>query len=301
MDVSIIIVNYNTQGLTSDCIESIIAETSDIGYEIILVDNASTDGSKEVFSQDKRIKYIYSDQNLGFGRANNLGIRAARGRYLFFLNSDTILRNNAVKRFFDFCEKSPDRKIGAVGAILKDRDLRNIHSYGRFITPMGEIRDVLGKYFRFLKKHSHLCPASVRHPQAVDYITGADLFVPRTVCDELGTFDPAFFMYCEEVDWQFRMANAGYERLVIDGPEIIHFEGGSDPSNTRSWSFNRCCNLMKSKSKYVRKHYSSFSFHLYRMVYAICWLPILFFVRKDTAIQKRQILKILFGLDLNRN
>ena len=105
MDVSVIIVNYNTLGLTSDCIESIIAQTSTVEYEIILVDNASTDGSKEVFAQDKRIKYIYSDRNLGFGRANNLGIREAKGRYLFFLNSDTILLNNAVKLFFDYCGK----------------------------------------------------------------------------------------------------------------------------------------------------------------------------------------------------
>ena len=128
MDVSVIIVNYNTLGLTSDCIESIIAQTSTVEYEIILVDNASTDGSKEVFAQDKRIKYIYSDRNLGFGRANNLGIREAKGRYLFFLNSDTILLNNAVKLFFDFCEKNPDRKIGAVGAVLKDQNQKNIHS-----------------------------------------------------------------------------------------------------------------------------------------------------------------------------
>lgn len=159
MDVSVIIVNYNTLGLTSDCIESIIAQTSTVEYEIILVDNASTDGSKEVFAQDKRIKYIYSDRNLGFGRANNLGIREAKGRYLFFLNSDTILLNNAVKLFFDFCEKNPDRKIGAVGAVLKDQNQKNIHSYGRFITPRGEIAEVLGKYLRFLKKRNH----SVRH------------------------------------------------------------------------------------------------------------------------------------------
>lgn len=171
MDVSVIIVNYNTLGLTSDCIESIIAQTSTVEYEIILVDNASTDGSKEVFAQDKRIKYIYSDQNLGFGRANNLGIREAKGRYLFFLNSDTILLNNAVKLFFDFCEKNPDRKIGAVGAVLKDQNQKNIHSYGRFITPRGEIAEVLGKYLRFLKKRNLLCPASVQQPTPVDYIT----------------------------------------------------------------------------------------------------------------------------------
>jgi len=111
MDVSIIIVNYNTLGLTSDCIESIVDKTSDLEYEIILVDNASTDSSKAVFSQDPRVRYIYSDRNLGFGRANNLGIREATGRYLFFLNSDTILLNNAVKYFFDFCEKNPDRRV----------------------------------------------------------------------------------------------------------------------------------------------------------------------------------------------
>ena len=205
---------------------------------------------------------------------NNLGIREATGRYLFFLNSDTILLNNAVKYFFDFCEKNPEHKIGALGAVLKDRNLRNIHSYGRFITPLGEIVEVLGKYFRFLKKRNHLYPASVQQPKQDDYITGADLFVPRTVYDELGAFDPAFFMYC--------------------GPEIIHLEGGSDPSNTRSWSFNRCCNLLKSKFKYVRKYYGRFSFHFYRAIYAVCWLPILFFVRKDSIFQKKQILKILF-------
>lgn len=209
-------------------------------------------------------------------------------------NTDTILLNNAVKYFFDFCEKNSEYKIGAVGAILKDQNLRNIHSYGRFITPMGEVTEVLGKYFRFRKKRNHLCPASVQQPKPVDYITGADLFVPRTVYDELGAFDPAFFMYCEEVDWQFRMSKAGYERLIIDGPEIIHLEGGSDPSNTRSWSFNRCCNLLKSKFKYVRKHYGRFSFHFYRAIYAVCWLPILLFVRKDSIFQKKQILKILF-------
>ena len=293
MDVSIIIVNYNTLGLTSDCIESIVDKTSGLEYEIILVDNASTDGSKEVFSQDARIRYIYSDRNLGFGRANNLGIRETKGRYLFFLNSDTILLNNAVKYFFDFCEGHPDEKIGALGAILKDQNQKNIHSYGKFITPVGEIMDVVSKYLRFLKKREYLHPASVLQPESVDYITGADLFVPRSVCDELEAFDPAFFMYCEEVDWQFRMSKAGYKRLVIDGPLIIHLEGGSDPSNTRLWSFNRCFNLLKSTIQYIRKHYNKLSFLGYRVIYAMCWLPILFFVRKDTGDQKKRLLLLL--------
>ncbi|MFR0836875.1 MAG: glycosyltransferase, partial [Barnesiella sp.] len=132
---------------------------------------------KEVFAQDKRIKYIYSDRNLGFGRANNLGIREAKGRYLFFLNSDTILLNNAVKLFFDFCEKNPDRKIGAVGAVLKDQNQKNIHSYGRFITPRGEIAEVLGSIYGFENATILSGIGTTAYP--VDYITGADLFVPE--------------------------------------------------------------------------------------------------------------------------
>lgn len=293
MDVSIIIVNYNTLGLTSDCIESVVDKTSDLEYEIILVDNASTDGSKEVFLQDARIRYIYSDQNLGFGRANNLGIWEAKGRYLFFLNSDTILLNNAVKYFFDFCEGHQDEKIGALGAILKDQNQKNIHSYGKFITPAGEIMNVVSKYLRFLKKQEYLHPTSVLQPEAVDYITGADLFVPRGICDELGVFDPAFFMYCEEVDWQFRMAKAGYKRLVIDGPLIIHLEGGSDPSNTRLWSFHRIENIFRSKLLYIKKHYNYFVFWSYKLCNAVLWLPLLL-MRKETPDKQKKILRILF-------
>lgn len=86
MDVSIIIVNYNTCRMTAECIDSVFEKTHGIDFEIILVDNASTDGSREHFAGDSRITYIYNDENLGFGRANNAGIERARGRYVFLLN-----------------------------------------------------------------------------------------------------------------------------------------------------------------------------------------------------------------------
>ena len=85
MDVSIIIVNYNTKQLTLDCINSVFDQTKDVSFEIILVDNASVDGSKELFEKDSRIKYIYSNQNVGFGRANNIGFEQAKGKYVFLL------------------------------------------------------------------------------------------------------------------------------------------------------------------------------------------------------------------------
>ena len=101
MDVSIIIVNYNTRQLTSNCIESIFKYTNGVSFEVILVDNASTDGSIDFFTNDERIIFISSKENLGFGRANNLGYKVAKGRYIFLLNSDTLLLNNAIKIFCD--------------------------------------------------------------------------------------------------------------------------------------------------------------------------------------------------------
>ena len=286
MDVSIIIVNYNTLKLTSDCINSIVLWTEGIEYEIVVVDNASTDGSKEFFSKDSRIKYIYNNQNIGFGRANNLGIQNSEGRYLFFLNSDTILLNNAIKSFFDFCEANPGEKIGALGAILKDKNKQNTHSYGQFISPVREVKDLISKYLRFLKSSTYLYPPSISHPLKVDYVTGADMFVPRVVCEKVGVFDPAFFMYCEEVDWQFRMSKAGYERLIITGPEIIHLEGGSDSSGTRQWSFNRINNIFRSKYVYIKKHYNKpFVLGFYRFCTFILRIPIII-VRKDTLKQR---------------
>lgn len=111
MDVSVIIVNYNTYELTSACIESIIKNTTNISYEIIVVDNASTDGSKDRFETDSRIKYIYSEKNGGFGYGNNRGIEIAKGAYLLLLNSDTLLVNNAIEEFFKYAISNSLRTI----------------------------------------------------------------------------------------------------------------------------------------------------------------------------------------------
>ncbi len=274
MDVSIIIVNYKTHKLTANCIQSIVSCTSGVEYEIIVVDNASTDGSKELFSSDSTIKYLYSEQNLGFGKANNWGTENACGKYLFYLNSDTILLNNAIKYFFDFAE-SYDGEIGALGAILKRSDNTNCHSYGKFITMGSELKDVLSKYLRFLRNNDFQQPNSVTEPLHVDYITGADLFVPHKVYNELGGFDPRFFMYCEEVDWQKRMADSNFDRIIIDGPLIIHLEGGSDQGKSRIWSANRLKNIQCSKKIYLSKYNKGIQYGVFRIFYKILWMPII--------------------------
>lgn len=231
MDVSVIIVNYNTKELTKNCIDSIFGNTSGITFEVILVDNASTDGSVELFEKDDRIQFIECGENFGFGRANNLGYQFANGKYLFFLNSDTLLVNNAVKLFFDKMEVS-DSKIGCLGCILKDYQHKPMHSYADFPT-MGNL---LFDTFPYLFKLFGFKPIKMDEPERrlhgdvffqVDYITGADLFVRRSIIEQCGLFNPAFFMYYEDPELQFRYAKAGFFSYIYDVPQIIHLEGKS--------------------------------------------------------------------------
>ena len=228
MDVSIIIVNYNTKELTKNCVESIFARTSGVSYEVILVDNSSTDGSKEHFENESRIKYIYSEENLGFGRANNLGLKYVTGKYVFFLNSDTILLNNAIKEFFDWMEGQLE-SIGACGSLLYDTERQPMHSYANLMGICFFIRVFLEFYH--LVSINWLPDSNKTYPTKVGYITGADLFVRKSVIDRYGAFDPEFFMYYEETEMQYRWTKHGIEIWCIDTPKIIHLQGSSQKNN----------------------------------------------------------------------
>ena len=239
IDVSIIIVNYNTKQLTSDCIRSIVKETKDVSYEIILVDNASTDGSVELFKEDSRIRFIQSKENLGFGKANNLGYAQSKGKYVFLLNSDTLLLNNAVKLFFDKMESS-DEKIGCMGCLLQDAEGNYVHSYADF-PRMGGLLCFVWSLFKYFVKHDKMVmddPCKRKgnpHFFPVEFITGADLFVKRSVIEKCGLFDPDFFMYYEDPEMEWRYAQKGYERYIYDAPKIVHLEGKSFSKNNKKF------------------------------------------------------------------
>ena len=274
IEVSVIIVNYNTKDLLANCLTSIFNNTKDLGFEIIVVDNDSHDGSQDMIKRDfPNVKLIESRINLGFGKANNLGSSIAKGKYLFYLNSDTLLRNNAIKIFFDCAEKG-ESTIGALGCILTGSDGDTCHSYGKMITMLSELRAELARYFRFLKYQWLIKPPRRSNPLKVDYITGADLFVPITVFKNTGGFDSDFFMYCEEVDWQKRMAKQGLECMVIPGPEIIHLEGGSDTMKGRIWSKSRTKNIFKSRRIFYKKHFNKFLLPFFLCIQWMLRLPL---------------------------
>lgn len=224
MDVSIIIVNYNTRELTRKCIESIFNNTYDINFEIILVDNNSTDGSIELFSIDKRIIFVESGSNLGFGKANNLGYKYSRGKYIFLLNSDTIILNNAIKIFYEYAEQVSDTNIGCLGTLLLDEGRDITHSYGKFPNIKVILRQLINQYTSILGFDIYDYNPNIndKYPKVVDYITGADLFIRRDVIEKYGLFNPKFFMYYEETELQYRYNKNGILSVIIEKPQIVH-------------------------------------------------------------------------------
>lgn len=248
-EVSIIIVNYNTLPLTAACIDSVLDMTEDLSFEVILVDNASADGSREVFSRRTDITYIYSEENLGFGRANNLGYASSKGRHIFLLNSDTLLKNNAVKQLHDYLANAP-AETGCAGCVLQDAEGRPIHSFGDFPTVRSAWQQTVASYFKCLQRPHNMPLPTDTYPKEVDYITGADLMIRRSVIEQYGLFDPAFFMYWEETELQRRYARHGIRRMVIEGPQIVHLVGAS--VGKQSQSLRSLLMSMESYYTYLR-------------------------------------------------
>lgn len=254
-DVSIIIVNYNTYKMTSECIDSIFDKTKGISFEVILIDNSSTDGSNLYFKNEPRVNYVYLTENIGFGRANNVGIEKAKGKYLFLLNSDTLLIDNVVKELFDFAENHTELNIGALGTCLVNTLKQDTLSFGRFPSPCAIYSRIFQKS-RLCKTYEHsIYEKLLTYGYAnVDHISGANLFMPSLVIKNIGGFDPAFFMYYEETDLEKRMAIDGYKRIIIDSRKIIHFEGGSFSSKKRQ-QIDRTFLIAKSMLLYINKHF----------------------------------------------
>ena len=294
MDVSIIIVNYNTRQLTEECINSIFQHTQNVKFEIIIVDNASTDGSKEHFEQDKRVKYIYSTENLGFGKANNIGYKHANGKYLFLLNSDTLLLNNAIDLFYNIAEKETNKSIGCWGTMLYDSKRSITASYGKFLSLWRDfsfmiltpIAMKLVKKTLSVKEYNYETCNGI-----VDFITGADVFMKKEVADKFGLFDPNYFLYCEETDMQKKYSRHKIFSKITTTPKIIHFHGGSQQKG-----INYKMNLIKLKSKiyYFKKWSNPISFYTYLVLVTLIKVPFLIFSRHPIKY-KKDYLKTLWA------
>lgn len=251
MDVSVIMVNYNTLELTKNTINSVIEKTSELNYEIILVDNASVDGSVEFFEREYKDKIIFikNNENLGFGRANNKGIEIAKGKYVFLLNSDILLINNAIKILFDFMEKNED--CGVCGGNLFDVNLKPTHSFLKKLPCLSsEINfqlNFFSKIFRkIINKRGDFNYS--KNEKEVGYVTGADMMIRKKILLETGLFDKDFFMYSEESELTYRIKQKGYKVISIPQAKIVHLEGKSSIFKEKKHHM-----FLESKYKYFYK------------------------------------------------
>ena len=308
MDVSIIIVNYNTCNLIHNCLESVFLQTKDIDFEVIVSDNGSKDGSVEMIKQEfPQVILIENNANLGFGAANNRGLKIAKGKYIFYLNSDTILLNNAVKLFFDYWENSTEKdKIGALGSNLLNEKGDVIHSYGKFPRVWKEMLMFLRKYYitriklllnilkinykRNSKRNGKVVKNS-KYIGDVEYITGADLFLKNK---ESSFFDERYFLYYEETNLEWHLKKKGLRRIIIDGPRIIHLAGKSDSTVSDGRledyvSFGQIqCDL--SRIRFVKYNLSLLCASILKILLFFFWMHPFFF--KKTKKYRREIWKI---------
>lgn len=292
MDVSIIIVNYNTKEQTNTCINSILSNTHGLEYEIILVDNASTDGSKEFFERRKELLYIYNNQNLGFGIANNIGYERSTGKYIFLLNPDTYLVNNAVYEFWKFTENT-DVHVACIGCVLYNKDFEVNASEVQFLTIKRVLQSSIKRFNLNADKYrndKNIYAGSI-FPKKVEAIIGADIFIKRHIIEKYGLFDTNIFMYCEEIDLQKRYFEAGYVSVLIDTPKIVHLEGQS--SNT--YSSKRNILFTNGVFYYLKKHSNKQRYFLFRLIYLLLKLPIVFNIHyslKDRVEIVKNLIKI---------
>ncbi|WP_312078137.1 glycosyltransferase family 2 protein [Chryseobacterium sp.] len=254
INVSIIIVNFNTYSLLIDCINSVYEKTRNVSFEIIVVDNNSTvrdiEGLNEIFPN---VKLILSSINNGFGAGNNVGSSFASGKYLFLLNSDTILLNDAISELFAFFEQTKD--AGICGGNLYTLDLEPTISFelrrpGLFIYTINFLQEIFYK-----KLFNKIISFSYRsNPQLIrGYISGADFFVRKDFFEKVGKFDENFFMYYEEVDLTKRINDLGFYSYIVPSAKIIHLEGGSqkkESANKLKWMKESCSYYFKKHNKF---------------------------------------------------
>jgi GT2 family glycosyltransferase len=257
MELSIIIVNYNVKHFLEQCLCSVqnAVNSSKIGAEIIVIDNHSQDNSlaylKPIFPC---VKFIANNENIGFAKACNQGYRLSGGKYVLFLNPDTIVPEDCFIKCISFFEAHSD--AGAVGVKMLDGGGKLLKESKRaFPSPVTSLFKLFGFAQLFPKSKTfskyHLGHLNENENHEVDVLAGAFIMVRRDVFDRSGLFDEIFFMYGEDVDLSYRIQKMGYKNYYLAETSILHFKGES----TRKGSLNYVRMFYKAMSIFVRKHY----------------------------------------------
>ena len=302
MDLSIVIVNYNVKEFLTQCLESIYRSKTDYAFEVIVVDNASTDsGESRILKAFPKVRWIANTENVGFGRANNQGFEAAKGTYTLILNPDTVVQEDTLEVCIDYLKTHPE--VGGLG-------IKGIDGTGQFLpeskrglpTPMTAFWKITGlsrifpKSAFFARYHmGHLDPDG---NHKVDILVGCFMMVPTALLLEVGGFDPRYFMYGEDIDLSYELLKTGRENHYISDSQIIHYKGES----TKRGSLNYVKMFYQAMIIFARKQFSgssalAYTLLIYLGIYLRAGLALVARLAKSAATPIIDILFLAFTLD----
>ena len=237
MDLSVIIVNWNSAHFLRKCLKSIYENAVDLDLEVIVVDNASYDGSDKIIHDEfSKAIYVQSEKNCGFAAANNLGYEHANGNSLLFINPDTEVVGDAIQRMLSVLNSRPD--AGIVGCRLLNSDLSvQTSCIQPFPTILNQVldADVLKRWIPRAKLWGMSALYSpIFEPLEVEAISGACIMTTKTIFDEINRFSTEYFMYSEDIDLCWKAKKKGYKVYFIGNAEVIHHGGGSSKKHDNS-------------------------------------------------------------------
>ena len=223
--LAIVIVNYNGREHLVNCLRTLAEHPPATPHEVIVVDNASTDGSRHAVHDFHGVRLVALDENVGFSRGNNAGIRASRSELVLLLNNDTLVPEGALDGLVARLDAHPAAAVA--GPRLVDANGEPELSFGPMISPLGELRQkiLFGLHTRGFGPISRWVERATRQERYVDWVTGACLLVRRDVADRVGLLDERFFLYTEDVDFCASVRAAGWKILFTPAAEIVHLRG----------------------------------------------------------------------------
>lgn len=277
MDLSIIIVNWNAVEYLRNCLNSLYQETKTLTFEVIVVDNASYDGSDKILRKEfSDVLFIQSDRNIGFAGANNLGFQSSRGNTLLFLNPDTEIIGNAIGLLHTVLQSLPD--AGAVGATLLNSDWTlQTSCIQPYPTVLNQLLDYDAlKHLFPQRKFWGMRPlfSKGEAPEEVEVISGACIMVKRNIFEKIGHFSRDYFMYAEDLDLCYKIRQYGYKNYYVKDAVIQHHGGGS--TRQKQENYSSAVLMRESVFRFMRKTRGEFQARLYKVAMGVSTLTRLF-------------------------
>lgn len=270
-DVTIIIVSWNTRDILRDCLRSVYENAGPVDFHVIVVDNASTDGSVEMIqSEFGKVELVANSDNRGFAAANNQGMAMATGRYILLLNSDTIVLEGAIAKTVAFADTHVEAAVVGCQVLNSDRSLQA----SCFLFPSALNMLLSATYLYKIFPQSRLWGRErmtwwdKQDAREVDVISGCFMLVRCEAIEQVGRMDEAFFMYAEETDWCYRFRKAGWKNMYTPGGQIIHLGGAS----SRQAASKMRLQLSGSILYFLKKHRSRLEYTLGCLLTALSFM-----------------------------